>query len=116
MKSSLISHHLPLRFMKVFLAELLGTFLLVLLGDGSVAQVVLGNTARSDTFFGGFLNIALGYGLALMVGICASGGVSGGHLNPAVTLAMAVTRGGETWHLVKQLLSATMSCQALFSK
>ena len=80
--------------MKIFFAELLGTFLLVLLGDGSVAQVVLGNTARSDNFFGGFLNIALGYGLALMVGICASGGVSGGHLNPAVSLAMAVIRTG----------------------
>ena len=80
--------------MKIFFAELLGTFLLVLLGDGSVAQVVLGNTARSDKFFGGFLNIALGYGLALMVGICASGGVSGGHLNPAVSLAMAVIRTG----------------------
>ena len=90
--SSLLS-----RVMRVFLAELLGTFLLVLLGDGAVAQVVLGNTARGDNFFGGFLNIALGYGLALMVGICASGGVSGGHLNPAVSLAMAVIRRG-AWH------------------
>ena len=95
----------PFRFMKVFLAELLGTFLLVLLGDGAVAQVVLGNAARSGTFVGGFLNIALGYGLALMVGICASGGVSGGHLNPAVTLAMAVTRRGETWHFGKQVFN-----------
>ena len=54
-----------------------------------MAQVVLGNAAREDQFFGGFINIAVGYGLALMVGICISGGVSGGHLNPAVTLAMA---------------------------
>ena len=54
-----------------------------------MAQVVLGNAARKDTFFGGFLNISFGYGLALMIGICISGGVSGGHLNPAVTLAMA---------------------------
>ena len=53
--------------------------------------MVLGNAARDDDqFFGGFLSISLGYGLALMVGICVSGGVSGGHLNPAVTLAMAV--------------------------
>jgi len=72
-----------------FLAETLGTFALVLLGDGAVAQVVLGNAAREDQFFGGFLNISVGYGLALMVGIFISGGVSGGHLNPAVTLAMA---------------------------
>jgi len=77
-------------FLQKFLAEALGTFTLVLLGDGAVAQVVLGNAARQDQFFGGFLNISVGYGLALMVGICISGGVSGGHLNPAVTLAMAV--------------------------
>jgi len=76
-------------YLQEFLAETLGTFLLVLLGDGAVAQVVLGKAARQDEFFGGFLNISVGYGLALMVGICVSGGVSGGHLNPAVTLAMA---------------------------
>ena len=65
-----------------FLAETLGTFLLVLFGDGAIAQFV----GRGET---AFLPVALGYGLALMIGILASGGVSGGHLNPAVTLAMA---------------------------
>ena len=80
--------------MREFLAETLGTFALVLFGDGAVAQVVLGSAAREDNFafFGGFLNISLGYGLALMIGICISGGVSGGHLNPAVTLAMAAVK------------------------
>jgi len=77
------------QYLREFLAEILGTFVLVMFGDGTVAQVVLGNAARRDTFFGGFLNISFGYGLALMIGICISGGVSGGHLNPAVTLAMA---------------------------
>ena len=66
--------------------------MLVLLGDGAVAQVVLGNKVRGDTFYGGFLSISIGYGLALMLGICVSGGVSGGHLNPAVSLARLVTR------------------------
>jgi len=80
------------QYLREFLAETLGTFALVIFGDGAVAQVVLGNAARGDTFFGGFLNISLGYGLALMIGICISGGVSGGHLNPAVTLAMAAVR------------------------
>ena len=59
--------------MREFLAELLGTFILVLFGDGAVAQVVLGKSARKEDttpFFGGFLNICLGYGLALMIGIC----------------------------------------------
>lgn len=80
------------QYVREFLAETLGTFALVLFGDGAVAQVVLGKNARNDDFFGGFLNICLGYGLALMVGICISGGVSGGHLNPAVTIAMAAVR------------------------
>eukprot|EP00092_Neocalanus_flemingeri_P025713 GFUD01027877.1.p1 GENE.GFUD01027877.1~~GFUD01027877.1.p1 ORF type:complete len:273 (-),score=75.37 GFUD01027877.1:61-879(-) len=78
------------QYVREFLAETLGTFALVIFGDGAVAQVVLGNAARGNSFFGGFLNISFGYGLALMIGICISGGVSGGHLNPAVTLAMAV--------------------------
>jgi len=80
------------QYLREFLAETLGTFALVLFGDCAVAQVVLGNAARGDLFFGGFLNISLGYGLALMIGICISGGVSGGHLNPAVTLAMAAVK------------------------
>lgn len=76
-----------------FFAELLGTFALVVFGDGAVAQVVLGAGVKGDPiFFGGFLNICFGYGLALMIGILVSGGVSGGHLNPAVTLAMVATR------------------------
>ncbi len=66
-----------------FLAEALGTFLLVMFGDGAIAQLLI---AKNNNF----TNVALGYGLALMVGILVSGGVSGGHLNPAVTLAMAV--------------------------
>lgn len=80
------------KYVREFLAETLGTFVLVLFGDGAVAQVVLGRANKGDLFFGGFLNIAFGYGLALMIGICISGGVSGGHLNPAVTLAMAAIK------------------------
>lgn len=68
-----------------FFAELLGTFILVLMGDGAIAQHVLSKGARGD-----FGNVSLGYGLALMIGITVSGGVSGGHLNPAVSLAMWV--------------------------
>ena len=72
------------------LAVCLGTFLLVLLGDGAIAQYKMQskqNGQQTD-----FLAVALGYGFALMIGILASGGVSGGHLNPAVTLAMAALR------------------------
>src|SRR5919106_6100079 len=69
-------------------AEFLGTFILIMFGVGVVAQTVLSRGAN-----GSFLAINLGWGLAVMLGIYAAGGVSGAHLNPAVTLALAVTRG-----------------------
>src|SRR5438034_11814634 len=70
------------------LAEFLGTFTLVVFGVGSVAQVVL-----SEGKTGGFLSINLAWGLAVTMGVYVAGGVSGAHLNPAVTLALAARRG-----------------------
>jgi MIP family channel proteins len=69
-------------------AELLGTFILIVFGVGVVAQTVLSKGEN-----GSYLAINLGWGLAVMLGVYASGGVSGAHLNPAVTLALALTRG-----------------------
>ena len=75
-------------------AEFLGTFVLILFGTGVVAMVVLfPSTAPAATVHGGYTNITLGWGLAVTMGIFVSGKVSGGHLNPAVTLALAVFRG-----------------------
>merc|ERR1719348_2766889 len=67
-------------------------FVYILLAEGSVAQVVLGAGLKGNDFFGGFLNIAFGFGLGLMVAILITGGVSGGHINPAVTLAMVLLK------------------------
>lgn len=76
------------------LAEFLGTLVLIALGDGVVAMVVLfGKDAHGEVIKGGYTNVTLGWGLAVLMGICVSGRVSGGHLNPAVTLAMAAFRG-----------------------
>jgi glycerol uptake facilitator protein len=76
------------------LAELLGTLVLIALGDGVVAMVVLFDTgAPGEVTKGGYTNITLGWGLAVLLGICVAGRVSGAHLNPAVTLALAVFRG-----------------------
>lgn len=96
--------------LRQFLAEFLGTFLLVLLGDGSIAQI---NIASNN-----FVCVALGYGFALMVGILVSGNVSGGHLNPAVTLAMCCLKKCK-WiclpvYMVAQYLGALLGAAVLF--
>ncbi len=75
------------------IAEFLGTFVLILFGTGVVAMVVLFPTKNAgETIHGGFTNITLGWGLAVTMGIYIAGKISGAHLNPAVTLAVAVFR------------------------
>src|SRR5262245_60478581 len=69
-------------------AEFLGTFILIVLGVGVVAQVVL---SRQET--GTFLSINIVWGIAVILGCYVARGVSGAHLNPAVTVAVAVHRG-----------------------
>jgi len=68
-------------------AECLGTFLLIVFGVGSVAQMVLSKNTLGTT-----LSVNIGWGLAVMLGAFASAGVSGAHLNPAVSLAFAAFR------------------------
>ena len=83
----------PTLFAELF-AEFLGTFVLILFGTGVVAMVVLFPSADAGaSVHGGYTNITLGWGLAVTMGIYVSGKVSGGHLNPAVTLTLAVFRG-----------------------
>ena len=75
------------------LAEFLGTFVLILFGTGVVAMVVLFPTKNpGEVIHGGFTNITLGWGLGVTMGIYIAGKISGAHLNPAVTLALAVFR------------------------
>lgn len=84
-------------------AEFLGTFILIVFGVGVVAQTVL---SRGTS--GSYLAINIGWGLAVMLGVYASGGVSGAHLNPAVTLALAITR-GFSWAKVGPYIAAQMA-------
>lgn len=76
------------------IAEFLGTMVLLLFGAGVVASVVLfGSGAPGEVVKGGTTNINLAWGLGVVMGIFVAGSVSGAHLNPAVTLALAVFRG-----------------------
>lgn len=70
--------------LREFLAEMMGTFILMVFGIGSVAQFVLGRGQ-----FGTFLSVNIGWGLGVTLGVFWSAGISGGHINPSVSLAMA---------------------------
>ncbi len=73
--------------MNPYLAEFVGTALLILFGDGVVANVVLNKSKGNGS---GWIVIATGWGLGVMIGVYAVGTVSGAHLNPAVTIGLAV--------------------------
>jgi len=72
--------------MSPFIAEVVGTCLLILLGDGVVANVVLNRTKGNA---GGWIVITAGWALAVFVGVMTVGQFSGAHLNPAVTIGLA---------------------------
>ncbi|XP_069971062.1 aquaporin-3 isoform X4 [Penaeus vannamei] len=97
-----------------FLAEFLGTFILVIFGDASVAQKVLTKDANGD-----FFSVNWGWGVAVTLGVLVSGGVSGGHINPAVTVAMAVW-GKHPWvkvpvYVIAQYLGAFMASSMVYA-
>ena len=69
--------------MEVFLAELIGTSLLIFLGNGVVANVLLKQTGGNNS---GWIVICAGWGFAVFVAVACVGDISGAHLNPAVTL------------------------------
>ena len=72
--------------MPPFLAEAIGTMILVILGDGVVANVVLQKTKGHNS---GWIVIAAGWGMAVTVAVYLVGPISGAHLNPAVTIGLA---------------------------
>jgi MIP family channel proteins len=78
---------MPKALWRELLAEFFGTFILIIFGVGVVAQFVLSRSAA-----GSYLAINVGWGLAVAMGCYVSAGVTGAHLNPAVTLALAAHR------------------------
>jgi glycerol uptake facilitator protein len=93
--------------MSPFMAELLGTMLLMLLGNGVVANVLLNDTKGNNS---GWLVITTAWGLAVFVGVVVAGPYSGAHLSPAVTIGLAIA-GKFPWasvlpYIVAQFLGA----------
>jgi glycerol uptake facilitator protein len=82
--------------MSPYLAEFLGTCLLIIIGDGVVAGVVLKGTKSENA---GWLTIVVGWGIAVTLAIYVAGQSSGAHINPAVSLALAFV-GTFDWALV----------------
>jgi len=91
--------------MKPYLAEFLGTMILVLLGDGVVANALL---ARSKGENAGWIVITTGWGVAVAIAVYSVGRISGAHLNPAVTLALAAI-GSFSWTAVPGYLVAQIA-------
>ncbi len=88
--------------MTPFIAEIIGTFLLILLGGGVVANVVLEKTKSADP---GWLVITTAWGLAVFIGVVVAGPYSGAHLNPAVSIGLAIA-GKFEWVLVPSYVLA----------
>jgi glycerol uptake facilitator protein len=90
--------------MNHFVAELIGTMILILLGDGVCANVILKKTKGHGS---GWIVITAGWALAVAMGVYAVGRYSGAHLNPAITLAFACI-GSLKWDEVPAYLGGQM--------
>ena len=91
--------------MNPYLAEVIGTAVLILLGNGVVANVVLAKTKGNGS---GWIVITAGWAFAVAVAVYTVGRISGAHLNPAVTLALA-SIGGFSWSLVPGYIAAQVA-------
>lgn len=88
--------------MNGFIAEVIGTMFLILLGNGVVANVLLHQTKGNN---GGWMVITTGWALGVFVGVVVASPYSGAHLNPAVTLALAIA-GNFSWASVPSFILA----------
>jgi len=104
------------RTMKEFIGEVFGTFILILLGDGVVANVGLAPRLAGNAY--NWNTITIGWAFAVIVAVYVSGGVSGAHLNPAVTLGLAFKR-GFPWkkvlpYIIAQFIGAFLGAAAVY--
>jgi glycerol uptake facilitator protein len=90
--------------MTPFIAEIIGTMIIILFGNGVVANVVLNNTKGNNS---GWIVITAGWAFGVFAGVTVAGPVSGAHLNPAVTIALAIS-GKFAWNLAGSYILAQM--------
>ena len=90
--------------MEVYLAEFVGTLILILLGDGVVAGVLLRESKAEGA---GWVAICFGWGLGVAIAVYAVGAISGAHINPAVTVGLA-SIGVHPWALVPGYIIAQL--------
>ena len=90
--------------MNIFTGEMIGTALLILLGDGVVANVILNKTKGNNS---GWIVITFGWAIAVFVGVFVASKASGAHLNPAVTIALAMLN-KVSWASVPEYIGGQM--------
>lgn len=102
--------------MNEFMGEVFGTFILILLGDGVVANVGLAPRLAAPAY--NWNTIVIGWCFAVVVAVYVSGGVSGAHINPAVTLALAFKRdfswGKVIPYIIAQMIGAFLGAAAVY--
>ncbi len=101
--------------MNPFFAEVIGTFILIVLGNGVVANVILKLTKGNG---GGWIVITFGWGMAVFVAVFMMGQFSGAHINPAVTLGLALTDKFAwdlvPWYIIAQLVGAFLGAVVVY--
>ena len=101
--------------MSPFIGEVVGTMILILLGDGVVANVLLNKSKGQN---GGWIVIATGWGLAVAMGVYVAGQFSGAHINPAVTIGLAAAGefpwGSVPLYITGQMLGAFFGAVLVF--
>ena len=95
--------------MPPFLAEIIGTALIITFGNGVVANVVLAKTKGHNS---GWIVISFGWAIAVFIGVYASAAASGAHLNPAVTISLAAI-GDFPWKEVPVYIAAQIAGAAI---
>lgn len=101
--------------METYIAEFLGTAILILLGDGVVANVLLKNSKGEAS---GWIVITFGWGMAVAIAVFSVGAVSGAHINPAVTIGLA-SIGEFPWvdvpgYIIAQFLGAAVGAALVY--